>query len=114
MTPQATNGDDSGRPASPGTAETVPVTYTLRGVERVRGAGRLVALAVVELDVMGVAITLQGVQVVRTAAGAVECRAPVWRHPHTGKWLPAALLPPDLAEAIAAEVLEASAQYGEH
>jgi hypothetical protein len=67
------------------TAETVPVTFTLDGIERVQGAGRLVALAIVTLDVAGgVEITLQGVQVRRRADGGLECSPPTFRHPRTG------------------------------
>ena len=87
-----------------GTVETVPVAFTVCGVERVNGRGTLVGLAVVEVDVTGVVLTFQGVQVVRTPAG-LECRSPVWRHPGRGQWLPGVMLPPELATAMAAEVV---------
>lgn len=86
-------------------AETVRVRFTVLGVEPVRGCGRLVGLAVVELDFGGAGLTIQGVQVVRDPAGRLTCKAPVWRHPVSGRWLPAVALPPELGEAIAGEVL---------
>ncbi|MFC7552648.1 hypothetical protein ACFQU7_10855 [Pseudoroseomonas wenyumeiae] len=86
-------------------SETQTVRYEVLGIEPVRGAGKLVALAVVEVEVEGVTFTLQGVQVRQEAAGPV-CQAPVFRHPKDGRWLPAVVLPPALADAIAVEVLE--------
>lgn len=90
------------------TAETVPVRFEVLGVERV-DRGRLVALANVLVDVAGVELTLQGVQVVREADGVVV-RAPAFRHPRDGRWLPAVLLPPELRDAIGAEVLSGMSQ----
>jgi len=86
-------------------ADSVPVQFTVIGVELVRGAGRLIGLAVVELDVAGVVLTLQGVQVLRRPDGTAECRAPVWRHPASGRHVPAVVLPDELRDALAAEVL---------
>lgn len=86
-------------------AETVPVTFTVIGVERVQGTGRLIGLAIVELDFAGVILTLQGVQVVRELNGSLSCKPPVFRHPKTGRWLAAVVLPPTLAEAIGHEVV---------
>ena len=86
-------------------AETIAVEYTLRGVERISGAGRLLALAIVDLDVAGVVLTLQGVRVMQRPDGSRSCEAPVWRHPASGRWLPAVILPPALAQALADEVL---------
>lgn len=99
--PPLVPGDDTGA------GETVPVRFTVLGVEPVRGTGRLVGLAVVDVDLAGVVLTLQGVQLVRDPAGRLTCRAPVWRHPVSGRWVPAVVLPPELSEAIAAEVLAA-------
>ena len=87
--------------------DTVGVEYTVRGVERVHNRGSLIGLAVVEIEIAGVAITLQGVQVICTATGRHECRAPVFRHPASGTWLPGVVMPPELSSALAAEVLEA-------
>jgi hypothetical protein len=92
--------------------ETIPVEYRVLGVERAIGTGRLLALANVEIDVAGVVLRLQGVQVRRGTKG-LECSAPVWRHPHLGRWLPAVTLPPELLRAIAVDVLDAfNAIYG--
>ena len=89
-------------------ADTCPVAVTVLGVERVTGRGSLVALAIVELDLFGVVVTLQGVQVHRRpVGGSVEVRSPVWRHPRTGAWLPGVLLPPELADALTGQVIEA-------
>jgi hypothetical protein len=87
------------------TVEGAPVTARVIGVERVRGHGRLIGLAVVALDVCGVALTLQGVQLLRRADGAVDVRTPCFRRP-TGAWLPAILLPPEVAQAITEELME--------
>jgi hypothetical protein len=89
------------------TAETVPVTFTLDGIERVQGAGRMVALAIVTLEVAGVEITLQGVQVRRRVDGGLKCPPPTFRHPRTGLSVPCMVLPPALARALADDVLAA-------
>ena len=61
-------------------------------------AGRLFALAVVELDVEGVVIRLQGVRVVERK-GVLACESPQWRGPD-GRWLPAVILPGEVAAAV--------------
>jgi hypothetical protein len=91
------------------TAETIGVGYRVISIERVHNAGRLLALATVELDVAGCVIVLQGCQVPRRVDGSIECAAPVWRHPRIGQWLPAVILRPELAAALAGEVLAAVA-----
>lgn len=75
------------------------------GLEPVRGAGRLIGLAIVRLELDGVELTLQGVQVVRIPAG-LSVQAPRFRHPRDGRWLPCLVLPDELREAIGAQVLE--------
>ena len=85
-------------------AERMTVTMTVIGVEQVRGRGPLIGLAMVELDIAGVVITLQGVQVLRSPDGSLTCRSPQFRRSN-GAWTSAAVLPPDLAEALGAEVL---------
>jgi hypothetical protein len=87
--------------------ETTSVTYAVDGTERVAGSGRLIALANVRIEVAGIEIMLQGLQVVRGGDGALTCKAPMWRHPKSGRWLPAVLLPPELQAAVGAEVLAA-------
>ncbi len=41
----------------------------------------------------------------RVRDGKHICQAPQFRDPKSGQWLPCILLPPELREAIAAEVL---------
>ena len=84
--------------------ETVPVSYEVLQVEPVHGSGRLVGLAVVRVELAGVELTLQGVQVRHGPAGLVV-DAPQFRHPRDGRWLPAVVLPPELRDAIGREVL---------
>lgn len=85
--------------------DTSAVRFEVRGIERVHGAGRLVALAIVAVDIEGVELVLQGVQVMREPDGGWRVRAPVWRHPGSGKWVPAVVLPDELRDAIGAEVM---------
>ena len=54
----------------------------------------------------GVAVTVQGIRIIYEADGSLLVQPPRFRHPD-GHWLPAVVLPPELASAIAAEVLEA-------
>ena len=44
---------------------TATVIFVVTGLERIFGAGRLVALASVEINLEGVVILVQGVQVIR-------------------------------------------------
>jgi hypothetical protein len=37
--------------------------------------------------------------------GRLVCEAPCFRHPQSGKWLPAVTMPPELFREIAVEVL---------
>ncbi len=82
------------------TSETTTVGIEVLAVEPVAGAGRLLALAVVNLVLDGVEVTLQGVNVMRQPDGQLACQVPRWRHPK-GNWLPAVVLPPELTKAIA-------------
>ena len=84
--------------------DTCPVRFEVRGIERAN-AGRLVALAIVAIEIEGIEILLQGVQVLRVPGGGAEVRTPVWRHPASGKWIPGIILPDELWQAIGAEVL---------
>ena len=88
------------------TCEKQTVALTVRGAVPVQGRGALIGLAVVELNIAGVELVLQGVTVMRTPAG-VEVRSPVWRHPSTGQWLPGVLLPPELASALTTQTVAA-------
>jgi hypothetical protein len=82
---------------------TATVTFVVTGLERICGAGRLLALASVEIDLEGVVILVQGVQVIRHR-GHVTTQAPRFRNPKTGAWTPAVVLPDELGAAIAQEV----------
>jgi stage V sporulation protein G len=82
---------------------TTVVTFTVTEVEQVRGAGRLVALAKVELELDGVVLVMQGVRVMRDRDG-IAIQPPRFRAPRTGDWIPALLLPDELGQAIAREL----------
>ena len=84
-------------------ASTTIVSFTVTDIERVRGAGRLVALAKVELELDGVMLVLQGVRVVRQG-DRVTTQAPRFRDPRTGDWIPALIVPAELGRAIAREL----------
>ena len=86
--------------------DTVGVRFVVTGIERVAGSRRLLALANVTVEIAGIELTLQGVQVVRDADG-LSCKAPTFRHPRTGTWMPAVILPPELSAAVAREVITA-------
>ena len=88
-------------------SDTIPVEFTVRQIEAVHGRGALVALAIVDVSFCGVDITLQGVQIVQGPSGALDCRAPVFKDPSRGIWLPGVLLPPELAKAMGVDVLDA-------
>ena len=84
-------------------AATTIVTFTVTDVERVRGAGRLVALAKVELELDGVVLVMQGVRVMRQR-DRITTQAPRFRDPRTGELLPALIVPDELGLAIAREL----------
>ena len=85
--------------------DSVPVAFTVSSVRRLAGAGHLLALATVTIDLAGVEMVLHGVQVLRTAAGQLRCQAPRFRA-HTGAWEPAVTMPEELEAAIGREVLK--------
>jgi stage V sporulation protein G len=91
-------------------SDTVAVEFEVISVERVR-AGPVVGLATVGVAIAGVVVTLQGIRVTRRHDGSLECSAPTWRHPLTGKNVPGVVLPPELSAAVAREVLAAVAPY---
>jgi hypothetical protein len=86
--------------------ETATVSFTLLSLERARDRGRLLGLASAEILLAGVAVTLQGIRIIYEPDGSLLVQPPRFRHPD-GHWLPAVILPPELANAIAAEVLDA-------
>ena len=79
------------------------VTFTVTGLERIEGHGRLLALAALEIEFDGVRLGLHGVQVIRQGK-RVATQAPRFRNPKTGVWAPAVTLPEELGAAIAQEV----------
>jgi hypothetical protein len=84
-------------------AATATVTFTVTDVERIEGAGRLAALAAIEIELDGIALTVQGVRVLRQK-NRITTEAPRYRDPRTGQWLPALILPDELGAAIAREL----------
>jgi hypothetical protein len=79
------------------------VTFTVTGLERIEGHGRLIALAALEIEFDGVTLGLHGVQVIRQGK-RITTQAPRFRNPKTGIWAPAVILPDELGAAIAQEV----------
>ena len=84
-------------------AGTATVTFTVTDVERIEGAGRLAALAAIEIELDGIALTVQGVRVVRQR-NRITAEAPRYRDPRTGQWLQALILPDELGAAIGREL----------
>lgn len=87
--------------------DTIPVEFRVLAMLPVTGRGRLLYLADVTLEIAGVELVLQGVQVVRDEANRLVCGMPQFRHPTTGTGHPAVVLPVELEDAIAAELLGA-------
>jgi hypothetical protein len=79
------------------------VTFTVTGLERIEGHGRLLALATLEIEFDGVTLGVHGVQVIRRGR-RLTTQAPRFRNPKTGVWAPAVILPDELGAAIAQEV----------
>jgi stage V sporulation protein G len=85
------------------TDSTATVTFVVTTLQRIVGAGRLVALATVEIDLEGVMVLVQGMQVIRQR-NRISTQAPRFRNPQTGAWTPAVILPDELGAAIAQEL----------
>jgi hypothetical protein len=85
-------------------AETAPVRVTVLQLELAHGAGRLLALATVEIDIDGIVIGLDGVRVVQLGAHRLGVEPPAWRAGAQSR--PAAILPPELTSAIGSAVLD--------
>lgn len=90
--------------STPRLTDTSSVRFEVRSIEWAN-SGRLVALATVAIDIEGVELVLQGIQIMREPDGTWTVRAPRWRHPGSGKWVPAVVLPDELQDAIGVEVL---------
>ena len=82
----------------------VEVSFEVIRVERVE-SGRLFALATVVITVNDVEMAIQGVRVMRQPTGLLAVEAPRFRRPG-GEWVPAVMLPPELKQAIADEILD--------
>ena len=88
----------------------VEVSFEVVRVERV-DAGRLCALATVVVTVNDVEMAIQGVRVMRQPTGMLAVEAPRFRRPG-GEWVPAVMLPPELKQAIADEILDQVEKQG--
>ena len=86
--------------------DTGTVIVTVAALEAVTGMGKVTHLAIIDLDVGGVAWQLQGVRVVKQSGG-LAVQPPQWRHPKSGVYIPAVVLPAELAKAIGDAILEA-------
>lgn len=86
--------------------ETETVSFHVVGVERVFGRGDLKALAIVELTLHGIAVTLQGIQV-RHVGDRITVTLPTFKHPRDGIMRTAVIFPPELCDAIGASVANA-------
>ena len=84
-------------------AGTATVIFTVTDVARIEGAGRLAALAAIEIELDGIALTVQGIRVLRQK-NRMTTEAPRYRDPRSGRWLPALILPDEFGAAIAREV----------
>ena len=84
-------------------SETVAVEFTVTGIERVK-AGALIGLANVDLEIAGIRLTLQGIQILQARTGGLYVNAPKFRDT-AGTWRSAAVLPDTLRDALGAEVL---------
>jgi hypothetical protein len=89
--------------------DTTAVELTVTAIEPAAAAGRLLGVANVELVIVDVSLTLQGIQIRRDARDGMVVVAPQFRHPRNGRWLPSVLLPRELKDAIAHEVIAAYA-----
>jgi stage V sporulation protein G len=65
------------------------------GHEAVKGRGTLIALAIVEVDIAGVLIRIQGVEIHQSKLGKLTIAAPQFRAAN-GKRHAAVILPPEI------------------
>ncbi len=96
-----------------GTGEsTETVTFSVVGAERVPGCGEPVGLAIVELTLHGIAITLQDTKGCRLAGDRITVTLPDFRHTRTDRMRTAIVLPRELSDAIGASVARACDTLG--
>lgn len=96
-------------------SETALITVTVLDVQAVQ-KGQIIAFAAVELELDGVAFTVNGLQVIRTRDSisgreATGVALPRYRAPN-GEWKPAIELPDELREPITATILEQCCDRG--
>lgn len=89
--------------------ETVPAEFEVVDLELVH-RGRLIALASVVLNVAGVEMMFSGLQVRGELDRALSVEMPAYRHPASGRWMPAVRIPAELGQAIADQVLDMVAE----
>jgi stage V sporulation protein G len=100
--------DNGGRARGGGRAmtETVGVEYRVIGIAPIRGTGSLVGMAIVEVEIAGVVLTIQGIRIMRRQDGSLEVGAPTFKSPRDGRSIPAILLPDALRNALADEIID--------
>jgi hypothetical protein len=85
-------------------SDTTPVTVVVSPLIKAFGKSRLRFTTVVELEIAGIAITLQGVAVTSDQRGNLRVELPQTRHPN-GTYYPCIAVPIELHRAIEVEVL---------
>ena len=80
------------------------VSFSVAGVELVHGRGDLVGLAIVELNVSGVAMTLQGFQIRRAGPDRITVGLPAFKHSRDGQMKTAIVMLCELSDAISSTV----------
>lgn len=85
--------------------DTSTVSVTVLRLDPAHGRGRLLAWAMVEIILDGVAVVLQGVTVLRRTDGRAEVGMPSCRAPD-GSMVPAMVMPDELDDAVSAAVLD--------
>lgn len=78
-------------------APTVPIEVRIIGHERVKSRGTLIALAIVEVDIAGMMIRLQGVEIHQSRLGKLTIAAPQIGAAN-GKRYPAVVMPPEIMQ----------------
>src|SRR5882757_6541672 len=91
-------------------AESSLVSITVLSVTPVR-AGKLFALASVEVDIDGIQITIHGIRVVHVAPVSTRIELPKFRAPN-GEWQTAIILPEEVRGSVAEAVLEELIERG--
>ena len=87
--------------------DTETVSFVVVDIDRVRGRGDLVGMAIVDMTISGVVIRLQGVQVRRTGASDLTISMPTFKSTRDARQRAAFVLPDELAQAIGASVADA-------